>query len=79
MLNKLKQLWRLLNTEQKRDIVTVQLSVVFLAFFELFTIAAVAANMQLITNNEKLTNVMSNVDMFIGKTENEVLLIISFF
>ncbi len=79
MLNKLKQLWRLLNTEQKSDIVTVQLSVVFLAFFELFTIAAVAANMQLITNNEKLTNVMSNVDMFIGKTENEVLLIISFF
>ena len=77
MLRKLEKLWKILERQQKQSIILIQFSVILLAFFELFTIASVAAFMQIVTDEGKLKQLIEKINIFNDMSNDHVLLISS--
>lgn len=63
MLNKIKCLWALLSLEQRRRLVFLQIMVVAISIFELLTIGMIAGFMGIVSDNSKLDEYLSFVNI----------------
>ncbi|MUL09193.1 ABC transporter ATP-binding protein [Aliivibrio fischeri] len=79
MLNKIKCLWALLSLEQRRRLVFLQIMVVAISIFELLTIGMIAGFMGIVSDNSKLDEYLSFVNIAApeGISYSNLLLFIS--